>query len=235
MLLFLAAVLPALVLVYFIFRKDKYKKEPPSQLLKGFGYGALSALCSSLISLPLMYLGLYTTDPQTAGESIRLAVFGAGIPEELTKFFFLCLLLRKNPWYDERVDGIVYAVCVGMGFAALENIEYLVANYANWVQVSTVRAFVSIPGHFFFAVTMGYFLSKAKFASPAKSRLNTALAIICPIILHSAFDAFLMVSQYAALAGGALSLFAGLYIYMAVASKRRFENLLAEDGKDLGI
>lgn len=57
--------------------------------------------------------------------AIRLSFFGAAILEESAKLFMLWLLLRKNKYFGERVDGIVYAVCVSLGFAALENVMYL--------------------------------------------------------------------------------------------------------------
>ena len=158
-----AAILPALVLVYFIYRKDKYEKEPAEQLIKGFGFGALAALASFLISFPLTLIGLYSTNAVSVSDSIKTAVFGAAIPEELSKFFFLWLLLKNNRHFNEYVDGIVNAVCVGMGFAALENIMYLLSSLDNWVVVGVTRGLFSVPAHFFFAVLMGYYYSKATF------------------------------------------------------------------------
>lgn len=54
-------------------------------------------------------------------KAITDSLLFAAIPEELAKLFMLWLLLRKNPFFDEHFDGIVYAVCIGLGFAALEN------------------------------------------------------------------------------------------------------------------
>lgn len=229
LILLLTAVIPALALVYFIYRKDKYEKEPTSQLLQGFGYGALSAMVAPLISYPLLYMGLYTIDATTAGESIRLALFGAAIPEELVKFFFLWLLLRNNKHYDEYVDGMVYAVCVGMGFAAFENIGYLIANMESWATIGLLRALIPIPGHFFFAVTMGYFYSNATFGDPGQRKMNYMMAVLVPIALHFLFDALLMVSNAMGGVGALLALFMGLFVFMARMSKHRFEEHLARD------
>ena len=229
LLIILAAVLPALVLVYFIYRKDKYEKEPVPQLIKGFGFGALSALASFLLSVPSMYIGLYPAEATTVWGHLRTALFGAAVPEELAKYFFLWLLLRRNSHFNEYVDGIVYAVCVGMGFAAFENIGYLVSNYEQWAAVGLMRSIFSIPGHFFFAVTMGYFYSHARFGNPGKRNLNYALAIVLPILLHAAFDGCIMASNGFGLAGSAFCTFIGLYVYMATVSKARFETHLATD------
>lgn len=225
----IAAILPAAVLIYFIYRKDKYEKEPVPQLLKGFGFGALSALASFLISVPFQSIGLFPSEATTFGGHLRTALFGASVPEELAKFFFLWLLLRNNRYYNERVDGMVYAVCVGMGFAAFENIGYLISSFDAWATVSILRAIFSIPGHFFFAVTMGYFYSKASFDNLAKKGLNITFAIGLPILAHAAFDACLMVSNGFGLGGAALCTFLGLYVYLATISKSRFETHLSVD------
>ena len=227
--LLLTAVIPALVLVYFIYRKDKYEKEPVNILLKGFGFGALSALASFFISVPLGTLGFYPSEPSTALDSIRVAVFGAAVPEELAKFFFLWLLLRNNKYYNEYVDGIVYAVCVGMGFAAFENVGYMFTNLDEWASIGILRALFPIPGHFFFAVSMGYFYSNASFGKPSAKGLNIALAIIVPIALHAVFDALLMISTIAGAAGSILMLFLGFFAWMAIKSKKRFDEQLGKD------
>lgn len=229
MIILLTAVIPALVLIYFIYRKDKYQKEPTSQLLKGFGFGALSALGSFLISVPLMVLGFYPAEATTVGEHISVAVFGAAIPEELAKFFFLWLLLRNNKYYDEYVDGIVYAVCVGMGFAAFENVGYIFSDLENWAQIGIMRALSAIPGHFFFAVMMGYFYSKASFGNPASRGLNIALALLVPMALHAAYDGILMVSDAVGAVGAGLALFFGLYFFMIKTTKKSINKHLSND------
>ena len=87
------------------------------------------------------------------------AFVGAAMPEEATKLLMLWLLLRRNKYFDERFDGIVYACCIGMGFAGTENVLYLFGNIENWQSVAVSRAIFAVPGHFMFAVAMGYFYS----------------------------------------------------------------------------
>ena len=227
----ITAVVPALVLVGFIYFKDKFRREPTGQLVKGFGFGALSALASFLVSMPLLWLGFYPAEASTFGGHVATAFFGAAIPEELAKLFMLWLLLRKNKHFDEYADGMVYAVCIGMGFAALENIGYLFNNAEEWVSVGLLRALIPIPGHFFFAVTMGYFYSLASFGDPAKRKFNMWMAFLVPMLLHGAFDALLMVSSLGGGVAAVLLFFVALYLYMALKSKKRFEAHMAIDDK----
>lgn len=225
----IAAIIPALVLVYFIYRKDKYDREPPAMILKGFWYGALSALASFFISRPFQVMGLFPTEIVSFEDGVRTALFGAAVPEEISKFVFLWMLLRNNRYFDEYVDGIVYAVCVGMGFAAFENIGYVFSDVENWASINAMRALTAIPGHFFFAVMMGYYFSKASFGKPSLRTFNFCLAILVPVALHAGYDGILMTSNTAGAVGGGAALFFGLYFFMALSAKKRFNKLLAKD------
>ena len=127
-LVILAALAPVAWLLWTIYRKDSAQPEPTKWLVKAFVYGIGSVFLSLAISMPTsMVLGM-NIDNQVYGsfaEAVGDAFFLAAIPEEVAKLFMLWLLLRKNPFFDEHFDGIVYAVCVGLGFAAFENICYL--------------------------------------------------------------------------------------------------------------
>ncbi len=191
LLVFIAAVLPAIVLLYYIYNKDKEQPEPTSLILRGFWFGILSVFVSLLLSLLSSAVGLYSFDDvSTWGEAVRVSFFGAAIPEELAKLFMLWLLLRKNPYFDEHVDGIVYAVAISMGFAALENVGYLFVNYDSWQAVGTTRALVSVPAHYAFAVFMGYYYSMCHFSQSDKAYYGI-MAVAMPILFHGLFDSLL--------------------------------------------
>lgn len=191
-LILLTALLPVAILVYYIYHKDKESPEPTGQLVKAFFYGVLSAFVSLGISVPLGLIGLYSNEPTTILGSIGTAFFGAAIPEEVAKFFMLWLFLRKNPYFDEKMDGIVYAVCVSLGFAALENIMYLFTNADSYLSVGIVRAIFAVPGHFCFGILMGYYYSPAKFY-PKTPKKNKALILAAPIIVHGLYDSILFI------------------------------------------
>jgi RsiW-degrading membrane proteinase PrsW (M82 family) len=56
-----------------------------------------------------------------------------------------------------------------------------------------MRGVLAVPAHFLFAVTMGYYVSLAKF-DPAGRRKHLFLALLYPMLLHGTYDALLMVS-----------------------------------------
>ena len=154
--------------------------------------GVISIPLSLCISIPLGLFGVYPTEATSILGSISIAFFGAAIPEEFAKFFMLWLLLRKNPYFDEKMDGIVYAVCVSLGFAALENIMYLFSNEEAYLSVGIARAIFSVPGHFCFGILMGYYYSLARFY-PKTPKKNKALILVAPIIVHGLYDSILFI------------------------------------------
>ena len=191
-LILLTALLPIAILVYHIYRKDKKSPEPTGQLIKAFLFGILSVPVSFCISIPLGIIGLYPVEATSILGSISTAFFGAAIPEESAKYFMLWLLLRKNRYFDEKMDGIVYAVCVSLGFAALENIMYLFSNAESYLSVGIARAIFAVPGHFCFGILMGYYYSLAKFY-PKTPKKNKTLILIAPILVHGVYDSILFI------------------------------------------
>lgn len=188
----LTALLPIAILVYYIYHKDKKFPEPTGQLVKAFFYGILSIPLSFCMSIPLGVIGVYPAEATSILGSISAAFFGAAIPEEIAKFIMLWLLLRKNPYFDEKMDGIVYAVCVSLGFAALENIMYLFSNEEAYLTVGIARAIFAVPGHFCFGILMGYYYSLAKFY-PKTPKKNKVLILVAPIIVHGLYDSILFI------------------------------------------
>lgn len=198
----LAAVLPPFLLILYIWWKDKLQREPFSQMAKGFLYGILSAGLAIGLETTLSALSLVPDDPDSLLQAAWKAFVGAAIPEELAKLFMLWLLVRKNKYFDERFDGIVYAVCVSMGFAATENIIYLFSNLESWQSVAVGRAMFAVPGHFFFAVAMGYFYSMIYFGDMSWRKSSRIFWV--PVLLHGIYDALLMMSSVGTMWSGIL-------------------------------
>lgn len=186
------ALLPVLLLLFYIYKRDKYQPEPVKQILKAFFYGTGSVVIAFLLAKPL---SIYTLDSMPIMEKLRVAFLEAAIPEEVAKFILLWLFLRKNRYFDEKVDGIVYAVCVSLGFAAVENIFYLFGNYNDWLYVGCSRALFAVPGHFGLGVLMGYYYSLVSFSS-LPSLKNRLLVLLAPILAHGIYDFILLVIGY---------------------------------------
>ena len=190
-LLIIAALAPVAVLLWQILRRDAANPEPPRMLAKAFIYGMVSTAVTFVL-LPITEaigdIVVQNINPLSA--AFKQAFFSAALPEEGAKLLMLWLLLRNNPYFDERFDGIVYAVCVGMGFAAVENVLYLFNNYDSWLSVGIVRALFAVPGHFFDAVIMGYYYSHYHFGT-RRNPATKALILAAPVVAHGIYDGIL--------------------------------------------
>ena len=188
------ALLPVMILLFYMYRKDSMIPEPPGQLFKAFGFGVLSVYITLPFYNLFQLIHLIVPNPQTIPECFSLAFLGAAVPEELAKWVMLMSLLKKNKYFDEKVDGIVYAVFISMGFAAIENVLYLFENAEDFLSVGLSRALFSIPGHFSFAVLMGYYVSLVKFY-PTHRTKNRILMLAAPILAHGIYDTLLFCMQ----------------------------------------
>ena len=193
------AILPVIILMIFIYRQDKYQKEPIKSLIKAFIGG--------MLSIPIDILIVTGIDAALNGTAISNTVFfsaflEAGIPEELSKFLIFMIFIWNDKNFDEYFDGIVYASFIGLGFACVENIEYV---FSYGFQTGVVRALLSVPGHFLFGVVMGYFLSLAKF-HPEKRGTYMISGLLLAMLAHGLFDWLLMVASVLPLVGGIIYL-----------------------------
>ena len=188
LLLFGIAILPVIILMVYIYHQDKYQKEPIKTLAKAFIGGMLAIVLDILIVTGIQYLAGDSAITKTVFFS---AFLEAGIPEEFSKFLIFMLFIWRDKNFDEYFDGIVYATFIGLGFACVENIEYV---FMFGFGTGVVRALLSVPGHFLFGVVMGYFLSMAKF-HPEKRGTYLISGLLLAMIAHGLFDWLLMVSS----------------------------------------
>ena len=149
------AVLPVLVLAFVVYRQDKYEKEPIGKLIKAFIFGALAILPAVL--LEGMLSRFVPPIPVVSGAYMGFVV--AGCSEELCKLVMLYWAVWKSQEFNEYFDGIVYACFVALGFACFENLGYVMGqeSFSEAMVTGSVRALLSVPGHFLFGVMMGYY------------------------------------------------------------------------------
>lgn len=231
LLVLLSALAPVAVALWYIFKKDSAQPEPTKWLAKAFWFGVLSAPLSFVFSTPLGAIFGLELDAEvypSIFDAFADAFLLAAIPEELAKLIMLWLLLRKNPHFDEKFDGIVYAVCIGMGFAGIENVMYLIGGIedGSWIGMGISRALFSIPGHFLYSVLMGYYYS-IYYWGIDRSPKAKAKIFVAPVLAHGLFDGFLFcmnVDEGLAVIG--LFLFLYFFYKLRKKGKERIESLV---------
>lgn len=183
------AVLPGLFLANYVYKRDKVNVEPAGLLWSLVALGALSAIPAGLIEALLDPVVGSLCGYGTVAYLVVDAFFVVAVAEEGCKFVMLRLRTWKNINFDFSFDGIVYGVMVGIGFATIENILYVLQNGFG---TGIARALLSVPGHVSWGVIMGYFYGRAKayyvMGDEAKRRSNMVLALVVPILGHGFYD-----------------------------------------------
>jgi RsiW-degrading membrane proteinase PrsW (M82 family) len=204
----LLAVAPSLAICWYVFNRDRYEKEPLWLVAVAFGTGVISifpAVIGSLIGGKFFSI---------SGSFINTGLYAflvVALSEEFAKFFFLRYLFFKRHEFNEPYDGIVYAMMIGMGFAAFENILYVINGGSS---AALFRMITAIPAHAIFAVSMGYHVGLAKFDLTHRAELMRK-GLLYPILLHGTYDLLLMQQNFPA-----LSLFAFVGLYYCIKNVR---------------
>ena len=192
-----AALLPAIFLMRYIYRKDTVEKEPGSLLFLLCIMGVVAGLLSiALETVGTNILNATMISPSSPVYAIAMAFLVVAVVEEGTKFLLMKKVTWRNPNFNYRFDAVVYAVFTSLGFAGFENILYV---FQYGLSVALPRAILSIPGHMAFAVVMGVFYGRAKLAErygetgTCKAALRASF--LWAVILHGFYDACLMVGS----------------------------------------
>ena len=183
------ALLPVFLILRYVYLLDKNEREPLGFVIKVVVWGAIFSIpCAGVERFMISLIGSFY-DPATINFAWMENTVGVALVEELSKWLVLMLIVWKNQNFDYRYDGIVYAVSASLGFAALENILY-VLSYGTGVSIG--RAIFAIPGHATFGVFMGYFLSRAKtfWIDDKRIRMTICklLALALPMLIHGCYD-----------------------------------------------
>jgi protease PrsW len=181
-------------------RYDRLEPEPIKVLLRVGLLGGLMSVIPAIIgnNLAQHLLGMdgFVTDLSkeiTLPLALGSAVF-IGINEETWKFLATLRLVKKLPEFDQPIDGMIYAMTVALGFAALENLEYMIRFGAG---VLVARSLLSMPTHLACAAIWGYGLARAKFISRPKKYVKTALPYLLTAAgVHAAFNFFIFLQTW---------------------------------------
>ena len=180
--LLLLAILPPLLIAYYVYQKDKYDKEPKSLIIKSFLFGCVAILPA--IFLERIY------DQSLFPNLFLYAFFGIALIEEGIKYFFLKNYMYKKEEFNEPMDGIVYAVMISLGFATVENIVYVFYYYEDQALSTAInRMFTAIPLHAVCGVILGYFVGLAKFSEDKRPLLYKGLFLA--VLIHALYNYFI--------------------------------------------
>lgn len=226
MTLLLIAVAPAVILLFYMRRKDKIEKEPVKLILKLLFWGAVSALPAAAYESFMIDGILAEMLPETSlAFKIIDNIFITAFAEELVKYIVTKRCTWSSKEFNCTFDGAVYAVAASLGFAVLENIFYV---FSYGMSTAIMRAIFSIPGHAIFGVYMGYYygLAKSAFVMGDKKgmRVNKRKALWIPILLHGAWDLCLSLES-----GLFMLVFFAAYVVLFIVTVKKINSMSKAD------
>ena len=185
------AVAPGAAIIFFVYSKDKYDREPLKNLVISFLLGMASIIPAIFIETTLQpvlhtYLPTYSLTYYSIFAFIIVA-----LSEESCKFAMLRFYAYRHRDFNEPLDGIIYSVLIAMGFATLENINYVLK---FGFMTGLLRMFLSVPAHAAFGAIMGYHVGVAKFA-PRFATGHLLKGLFLAVFFHGVFDFFLFLQD----------------------------------------
>jgi RsiW-degrading membrane proteinase PrsW (M82 family) len=177
--LVVVALAPIVFLAWFVYTRDRYEREPRRLIVKTFFIGAIlvvpvmvAELLGSLVLPPL-------ADPLGLFLHFLLVV---ALVEESSKYLAVRASVYRSREFNEPMDGLVYGAIAGLGFAAPENLLYVLSRGAT---LGVVRAILSVPGHALWGSIIGYYLFRQRFTGDRRSGF---VGLSAAVILHTIFD-----------------------------------------------
>lgn len=218
--LFVIAVTPGIALAMGLYLTDRYDREPVKLLLKLFLFGMLSAVPTIIVERFLSNINILPGILSIAWTTYIVA----GFTEEYFKRLVVMRVAYNHSAFDEKLDGIIYCAYSALGFATVENIMYVVSGYDADPYIGWYRGLLSVPAHMLFAITMGYYLSLAKFSPDQENcKRNFTLSLVVPMLFHGTFN-FILLAQVQIL----MILFIPFVIYLWIVNLKKLNNYYQE-------
>lgn len=188
-----AAALPALGYLLFIWWLDRYEREPFWAVAMTFAWGATGGIALGLAG-SLVLLGVLGGGSAGSSVSVLQIVLIAPLAEEPAKaLILLALLLGRN--FDNTTDGLVYGAAAGLGFAMTENFLYFASvsdDAAQWQQLVLLRGVFTALMHCAASATFGAVLGRFRYRSAGLQW------VVAPLLgyglasaIHAAFNGLL--------------------------------------------
>ncbi len=179
---------PAIFWLVYLYYKDRFKPEPFFQVIVSYLFGILSAvLCFQAYRL-LPLIGI-PEDPSIIMDQQRLQFLfyclgPVGLMEEFFKFLPFLYVIYFFRAFDEKIDGIIYASIISLGFASYENIFHL--SYLKGFELIG-RAFAVPLIHGIFSSIWGYVVGSARLSRGSVVKA-AFVSIIIAAFFHGIFD-----------------------------------------------
>ncbi|MEH6950383.1 PrsW family glutamic-type intramembrane protease [Nitrobacter sp. NHB1] len=196
-----AAIAPALLLLWLVIAADE-RPGPPAMVWAAFVLGAVSISLLGFARVPFAPM-LKVPEPPWLALMLK-SVFGIAAPEELVKIAAIAAVTAMRRKSSDPMDAVVYGAAAGLGFAAYENLAYLMQHTDIWRSLAVLRSVLTVPFHGALGIIAGAYIAMARSGTALGAhrrardwaRIRNSVAVFAvPIALHASFDAPLLALQ----------------------------------------
>jgi RsiW-degrading membrane proteinase PrsW (M82 family) len=196
--------------------KDYLHPEPRRLLVLSCFLGAAAAFAALFLYWLVGALGGPEYPGSTHSQILAYCFLVSGPIEEGTKFVMCRAFIFRLRYFDEPIDGLIYASAVSIGFAGIESLIY--TPFLPWPELAA-RAITSPLTHSLFASAWGFGAGIAFFrARKAYSRfLWQMCTVFLAMITHGFYD-YALLSHHATFMASGLVLV--LWTFLIVYARR---------------
>jgi RsiW-degrading membrane proteinase PrsW (M82 family) len=184
---FLGGLLPAFIWLYFLLQEDARHPEPKKMIVFAF----IAGMVAVPFAIPLEHYAKATFE---GGLSVLTAW---ALIEEVLKYTMAALFILWRPAVDEAPDYVIYLITVALGFAAAENMLFLLSpitdgGIALSIFTGDVRFIGSTLLHVFASAAIGFAFAFSSRSHPIIRTAAAAGGLILAIALHTTFNALII-------------------------------------------
>ncbi len=196
-----AAIAPALLILWLVIAAGE-RPGPPARVWTAFLLGAASISLLGLVRKPLMLLFAVPEHPGLA-QALH-SILGIAAPEEIVKILVIVAVTTRRRPGSDPMDPVVYGAAAGLGFAAYENLAYLVQHQEIWRSLAALRSVLTVPFHGALGIIAGAYIAIARSGTALGANRHNrdwarisswTLVLLAPLTLHAAFDFPLLTLQ----------------------------------------
>jgi protease PrsW len=196
-----AAIAPALLILWLVIAADE-RPGPAPKIWSAFLLGAASISLLGIVRAPFLRILAAPENPWVA--QVLHSVFGVALPEETVKILVIFAISARRRRFADPMDTVVYGAAAGLGFAAYENLAYLVQHADMWRALAALRSVLTVPFHGALGIIAGAYLAIARSGTALGAhrlhrdwaRISSwMLVLLAPLGLHAAFDFPLLTLQ----------------------------------------
>jgi RsiW-degrading membrane proteinase PrsW (M82 family)/ribosomal protein L40E len=188
---------PGVFWLWMVYRRDRYRPEPRGLVVRTFIWGMVVSIPVAVLEFSLIFIvdpgviNLPEVGQLSLGTAAYISFVVAGVTEELGKYLVVRRTVYWSPYFDEPMDGLVYASASALGFASLENVGYILTY--GWEAI-LLRGPFSTLAHVLFSAMWGYPLGVSKVRQRGM-RTGTLLGLLCSMAAHGLFNFLIFIQS----------------------------------------